>query len=138
MATKTDTKRNFSGGYGQESKSYRFTYSFAASGGDTADTFEMGETDGKFIVTKSLVHVTTACTSGGSAVVTIGTSGDPDAFMDATAGAVANLVDDDITADQAAGTNLVLASAETIELTIATADLTAGEISLYLEGYAAE
>ena len=137
MATKTETQRNISGGYAGEKVSYRFNYSFDASGGATADTFQLGVVDKKFIVTKSLVHVTTACTSGGSAVVTIGTGTDADAFMDATAGAVANLVDDDVTADQAAGTNLVLAADETIELAIATAALTAGDISLYLEGYAA-
>ncbi len=135
MATKTETKRNFSGGYGQETVSYRLRYSFGDSGGLTADTFELGEVDHKFLITRSVVHVTTAA-AGATAVVTIGVTGDTDAILDAAAGVVASLVDDYVVQDQAAGVGIVMASGDKILMNIATAALTAGEISVYIEGYA--
>ena len=73
----------------------------------------------------------TAC-AGATAVVTVGSStADPDAFMDATSGAVANLVDDFLVEETTA--QHVIPAAETIDLVIATADLTAGKVNVELQ-----
>lgn len=135
MATKTETKRDFSGGYAQESISYKLRYSFDESGGLAVDTFILGEAGQKFLVTRSVVHVTTTCV-GATAVVTIGVTGNADAIMDATAGVIANLVDDFVVQDQAAGVGIIMDLGDQVTMDITTADLTAGEISVYIEGYA--
>lgn len=141
MATQDELKQPWGGGSPGVHSSAEFTYDFAKLGGATADSFELGELSAKMVVTKSIVFVETACTSGGSAVVTIGydnsggETADPDAFLDATAGAVANLVDDDLTVDQAAGVNLALNSGTKITMAIATAALLTGRIRVILEGY---
>lgn len=135
MATKSETKRDFSGGYAGEKLSYKLRYSFGESGGLAADTFILGEVGQKFLVTSSVAHVTTTCV-GATAVVTIGVTGNADAIVDATAGAIANLAADFVVQDQAAGVGIIMDSGDQITMDVTTADLTAGEISVYIEGYA--
>lgn len=109
-----------------------FTYDFAKDTGAAA-TYSLGKFKHKTLVLQGTVFVETACTSGGLATVAIGTStADTDAFMDATSGAVANLVDDFVHAETAS-TRLVVAADETLDLVIATAALTAGKIKVVLE-----
>jgi hypothetical protein len=96
-------------------------------------TFSLAKFHRKTLVRSGIVFVETQCTSGGAATVIVGTSvADDDAFMDIASGAVGNLVDDFIVAETT-GVNLVVAADETLDLTIATADLTAGKIKVYLD-----
>lgn len=124
--------KTFGRGFSNERKFVKLTYDFANDGGAAADAVKLGTTDGKILVMDSVVHVETACTSGGSATVIVGVAGgDTDAFMDTTSGAVANLVDD-FCNQETAGQGVVLASGAAIHLDIATADLTAGKINVIL------
>jgi len=107
-------------------------YDFANDGG-AASTISLGKFEHKTLVLRGKVFVETACTSGGSATVIVGAStADVDAFLDATSGAVANLVDD-LVAVESTSENLVVAEDETLDLTIGTAALTAGKIKVILE-----
>jgi len=109
-----------------------FEYDFANDTG-AQGTYSLGKFGHKTLVRNGVVFVETACTSAGSATVAVGTStADDDAFLDATSGAVANLVDDAVLVETT-GTNLVVAADETLDLVIATADLTAGKIKVILE-----
>lgn len=112
----------------------RVTYDFAVDGGAVGalDLF----TANKDIVIKSFhAYVKTAGTSGGSATVSIGVTGATTAFVDATAGAVANL-----TANAVLGSAIAprrLAAGSKVLMTIGTAALTAGKIEVVLEYCAA-
>lgn len=111
----------------------KLTYDFANDGGATSDTYVIGTAGRKIAIMDAMVHVETACTSGGSATVSIGVSGgDVDAFLDTTSGAVANLVDD-FCEKETAGQKIVIADDGKIELVIGTAALTAGKINLYVK-----
>jgi hypothetical protein len=111
----------------------KLTYNFANDGGATTSTYRLAKTEGKMMVTKAVVQVETACTATAGAVVTIGAEGvDVDCFMDATAGALANLADD-YAVVQTAGQKVVIGSGDYITLYIATQALTAGKINLFLE-----
>jgi hypothetical protein len=110
-------------------------YDFANDGG-AAGTIVLGLTDKKILVLDSRVMVSTACTSGGSATVKIGTTADDDAFMDTTSGAVASLVADYVNTETA-GQNVVVASGQAINMVIGTAALTAGKIKVILRYMAA-
>lgn len=108
----------------------RVTYDFAVDGGAVGalDLF----TAGSDVVLKSFhAYVKTAATSGGSATVSIGVTGAATAFVDATAGAVANL-----TANAVLGSAITprrLASGSKVLMTIGTAALTAGKIEVVIE-----
>jgi len=107
-------------------------YDFANDTG-AQGTYWLGKFPHKCLVRNAIVFVETACTSGGSATVQIGTStADVDGFMDTTSGAVANLIDNAVITETA-GTNLVVAADEYIQLVIGTADLTAGKIKVIVE-----
>lgn len=111
----------------------KLTYDFANDGGATSDTYVIGTAGRKIAIMDAMVHVETACTSGGSATVSIGVSGgDVDAFLDVTSGAVANLVDD-FCEKETAGQKIVVAADGKIELVIGTAALTAGKINLLVK-----
>ena len=119
-------------GYTDQVYSKVFEYDFANDTG-AQGTYVMGLFKHKAIVLRSKVFVETACGSVGSATVAIGTSvADPDAFMDATSGAVASLIDDFLHVESTSE-NLVVAADETLDLIIATADLNAGKIKVILE-----
>lgn len=119
-------------GWGQQPYQVVLEYDFALDTGAKA-TYSLGKFSQKTLVKSGVVFVETACTSAGSATVAVGTStADPDGFLDATSGAVANLIDD-ATLVETTGTNLVVAADETLDLIIATADLTAGKIQVILE-----
>lgn len=118
--------------FGNEVKMAKLSYNFANDGGAAADTHDLGIAGGKIMIVHSRVHVTTAFTSGGSATVIIGVSGgDTDAFLDTTSGAVASLTDDSVH-QETTGQGIVLADGAVIRMDIATADLTAGALDLYV------
>ena len=119
-------------GYTNQVYSAVLEYDFAKDGG-AQGTFSLGKMTHKCVILRGRVFVETACTSAGSATVIVGAStADVDAFIDATSGAVANLVDN-ATFVETASEGLVVAANETIDLTIGTADLTAGKIKVFIE-----
>lgn len=125
--------KTFGRGFSNEVQMIKLTYDFARDAGESDDVIKLGTTNGKILVLQSYVHVETTCTSGGSATVIIGVaSGDVDAFLDITSGAVANLADDFVD-KETTGQGIVLASGAAIHFDIATADLTAGKVNLILE-----
>jgi len=112
----------------------RVVYSFPVDGG-ALGAYEIF-TANKDVVLKSFhAYVKTACTSAGSATVSIGVTGAATAFVDATAGAVANL-----TANAVLGAAIAprrLPAAASVIMTIGTAALTAGSIEVVVEYCAA-
>lgn len=112
----------------------RVVYDFAVDGGSVGALDLM--TAGADLVIKSAhAYVKTACTSGGSATVAFGITGSTTAFVDATAGAVANLTANAVLG--AAEPPIRLASGSKVLMTIGTAALTAGKIEFVIEYMAA-
>lgn len=121
--------------FSNEEFSQKLTYDFSSEGGATADTYRLGQVNKKCVLAECTVYVETAATSGGSAVVNIGVEGgDTDAMLDNTNGAVASLTAD-AAYQQAAAQGLVIDADGYITMSIATADLTAGKIHVWLSGY---
>lgn len=117
--------------FSNELKLERLVYDFAVDGGATGN-LDIGTASHDMVVVQAIVVVQTACTSGGSATVIIGAvSADPDAFLDITSGAVANLTAN-ATFIEATAASLRIASGDIIRLTIGTAALTAGKIEVQL------
>ena len=111
----------------------RVTYDFAKDAGGTG-ALDLITADGDMVVTQAYAVVKTACTSGGSATVIWGVDGDTNRFMDATAGAVANLVANAVIAPAAADlAPIKVASGGKVTMTIGTAALTAGKIEFVVE-----
>lgn len=109
-------------------------YDFAEDGGATG-ALDIFEASGDVVITHFHSYVMTAATSGGSATLKVGTSGDDDLFMTATQGAVANLTAAAAFMPLAVeGTPnalplpVKLASGSKIIQTIGTAALTAGKV----------
>ncbi len=123
--------KTFGRGFSNEVQTVKLTWNFATDGGLAADTFKMGTTDGKILVLVSMIHIEAACTgASGTAIIGI-KSGDTDAFMDITDGAVANLVDD-FCAKDTTGQGIVLDSGAVVLLDIATTNFTTGKINVFL------
>ncbi|RKY07151.1 MAG: hypothetical protein DRP56_06240 [Planctomycetota bacterium] len=112
-----------------------FTYDFDKHGGAVGAISVQGDgIPAGAIITSGVVHVKTACTSGGSATVSIGIATAADmlaatAVASLTANALLDVVPD------GTATNMVrLTSADnTAIFTVATAALTAGKIVLAVE-----
>jgi hypothetical protein len=118
-------------GFSNEVQLAKFTYNFANDTGAQA-TYTLGTFTDKVMITNAIVQVETAC-AGATATVTIGLAGtDVDCFLTTAHGAVASLTDD-ATFKETAGQLIVVPDNETISCTIATADLTAGKINLFIE-----
>lgn len=83
------------------------------------------------VIHKAHIKVKTAFTSGGSATLIIGTSGDTDAVLASTA--VAALTAPQVSAGAAASLDLYVAADETILSTIGTAAMTAGKLTVVME-----
>lgn len=136
MATQTSNQlKKFGGGLAGERFSAKLVYDFAVDGGEADDAIRIGTAAANCIITEAYWHVETAFVSGGSATVAIGIeSGDVDAFMDTTSGAVANLTDNAV-GSESAGQGLYVAAGSNILFDIATVDMTAGKMALYISGY---
>lgn len=125
----------------------RVVYDFAADGGATGALTLF--TAGADIVVKSFhALVKTACTSGGSATVICGVTGDTDAFVTTTTGAVANLTANALLQPVVVLTEGTpntaafplprrMASGDIVSMTIGTAALTAGKIEFVISYCAA-
>lgn len=128
MASVTDAK---TGGPGFENQVeyHRVVYDFAADGGGVASK-DLFTCDKSCAIVSAVVHVLTACTSGGSATVEIGTTDDANAIMTTTTGAVANLVADFTTGG--AALPAWLDASDKVVMTIGTAALTAGKLEVIM------
>lgn len=126
--------KNIGPEFKNEVKLERVVYDFSADGGAVGalDLFTAGS---DIVIKAAHAYVKTACTSGGSATVAYGITGSTTAFVDATAGAVANLTANAVLG--AAEPPVRLASGSKVLMTIGTAALTAGKIEFVIEYCAA-
>ena len=119
-------------GLNEDSRIEYLEYDFSKDTG-AQGTYWLGKFQHKALIKSAVVFVETACTSGGSATVAVGTTtADPDGFLDATSGAVANLIDDAALTETTAA-NLVVAANEYVIFVIGGADLTAGKVKVIIE-----
>jgi hypothetical protein len=124
--------KTIGGGFSNEVQHVKLTYDFAEDGGATADTVRLATFGRKVVITDAVVQVETACTSGGSATVTIGLqTADADCFLTTAAGAVAALTDD-ACFKTTAGQAIVAPADEYVSVAIGTAALTAGKVNVFL------
>lgn len=119
-------------GFGNAPELYRFTYDFAKDAG-AQGALTIMTAGSALVLLNAWVTVKTAVTSGGSATVIWGTNGDTDKFLTTTGGAKANLTAAvSLFPPAIEGTPNVLSipwqmvAADTLVMTIGTADLTAG------------
>jgi len=121
--------KTFSAGFTGESKRVGLIYDFAQDGGAyNGKVYILGTISGKVLIEKVIVRVITAATSDGSATVIVGHTDNNDAYVDATAGAVANLAVDAVAAAATTSVPMVLGNGKQITMTIGTADLKTGKI----------
>lgn len=115
--------------WGPQTEELEFIYDFSKDAGATGalDIFTAKE---GLIIKKAYLVVETTCTSGGSATVSVGKSGDAAGVVGSTA--VASL---SAGAGVAGVTNLAyaLAADDVVKMTIGTAALTAGKIRIRLD-----
>lgn len=137
MATVTSAGlKKFGDAFSNERWFKKLTYDFASDGGESDDVIRIGQASAKCVVVESRVVVETAATSGGSATVAIGVEGgDVDAILDISDGAVANLTADAVLYDVITAEGFVMDADEWIIFDIATADLTAGKVHVYISGF---
>ena len=102
-------------------------YDFAKDGGATGQ-LDLAIVPEACVLIDGYVKVDTTCTSGGSATVIVGRTGDTDAVMTVTTGAVANLTAGAVIAGDAAAKHKKLAANDVLSMTIGTAALTAGKL----------
>lgn len=107
----------------------RVTYDFSVDGG-AVGALDLFTASADLVIKYVHIYVKTACTSGGSATVAVGVTGATTAYVDATAGAVANL---SANAVMGTATPKRVASGNKVLLTIGTAALTAGKIEVVVE-----
>ncbi len=118
-------------------RTYRVVYDFSELGGAIAAlTLKNDDADAITIpagcITGARTNVTTAMTSGGSATVKLGITGNDDAFLAATAYNDAGFADEKMTAANAE-LPLKTTSAVSVLATVATAALTAGVFDLHID-----
>lgn len=132
-------KRKYLGGqFSKEEETVRVVYDFSVDAGATG-ALDIFEATADVVITHFHAYVKTTATSGGSATLIVGVTGDTDAFVTLAGGAVANLTANALL--QAAvvlteGTPNTaafplprrLASGDKILQTIGTAALTAGKV----------
>lgn len=117
-----------------EAKVLKGDYDFAIDGGAVGN-YDLVTLPDNFVVTDVDVRVTTALTSGGTPVVTFGNVADADGYIADIGAASAGL-----TAGAGAllsGKHLVLAADDKVTMSVSTAALTAGALSVYVRGYQA-
>jgi hypothetical protein len=116
--------------WGPEVETLEFVYDFAKDGG-AIGAYDLVKLKDRSVVRAAYMEVDTACTSGGSATVSIGPSTSVAALVAATA--VASLTANASIDGASIGTTLAVAPDAVIVLDIATAALTAGKIRVRLE-----
>lgn len=116
--------------WGNEREYMEVMYDFAVDGG-AVGALDLFTADEACVVKLAEMHVKTACTSGGSATVSCGKSGDLTGMIGATA--VASLTADAVILGAALDASHVLAAGNVVQMDIATAALTAGKIRFVFE-----
>lgn len=104
-------------------------YDFAVDGGATTSTYNLVKVPVGYVITEAYAHVTTACTSGGSATVIMGQTSDTDSIIESVA--VASLTENSI--HSLAAKRYAATGENNILMTIGTAALTAGVIELWVK-----
>lgn len=121
--------KTFGAGFTGETKRVGLVYDFTQDGGAySGKVYILGTISGKVLIEKVIARVVTAATSDGSATVIVGHTDNDDCFVDATAGAVANLAIDKVAAAATTSVPLILGDGKKITMTIGTADLKTGKI----------
>jgi hypothetical protein len=123
---------------GAQAKHLIFEYDFADLGGaqgaitltDTADAAQTIPDNA--LVTRAYLEAITSPTSGGSATIMLGITGDTDAFIAATAYDNAVYVAEALT-ELTAAIPVKTSAAVSVIATVATADLTAGKFRIHVE-----
>lgn len=112
-----------------------FEYDFAMDGGAVGALAMRGDKlPNDAVITSGMIHVNTACTSGGAATVTMGVETAVDVRAStAVAALTANALLDTVPVGTAATAIRTTAGGKGVTLTIGTAALTAGKITLALE-----
>lgn len=119
----------------------QYVYDFAVDGG-AVSTISLSGKAGvlslplKAVIKSLTIHVVTACTSGGSATVSLGNTASATAYMAATA--VASLTLDSIQTTAGVPNVINAANEQDMTLSIAVAALTAGKIEVHVEYYEGE
>jgi hypothetical protein len=105
-------------------------YDFAQDGGSVG-ALDVMTAQADMVVHNIIAKVKTLCTSGGSATVSLGKSGDAAGLMGSTA--VASLTAGAVIDQASIGSGYKLAEDEVVQMEIGTAALTAGKIVFVME-----
>lgn len=116
--------------YGGSSELVEIVYDFAVDGGSVA-ALDVLKLKADSIVSRAWFVVLTTCTSGGSATVSLGKSGDAAGIIGATA--VASLTAGAVIYGSTPDASNTMAADAVVQLDIATAALTAGKIKVIME-----
>lgn len=107
-------------------------YDFANDGGSIG-VLDLFTAPVKMVVHQAYLKVVSTCTSADAAVLEVGIkAGDTDALIGATAGAVANLVEDAVLKGETTSVGLFLDAGDVIAMEISAFALTAGKFKLVL------
>lgn len=106
------------------------TYDFSVDAGATG-ALDLMTAASALVITDAKIFVDTACTSAGSATVSVGKSGDAAGIVAATA--VASLTAGASIDSVAGAENYKLAAGDVVQVAIAVAALTAGKFRIVLE-----
>lgn len=128
MATLVSYRENRA--WGPMVEEMEFVYDFAKDGGATG-ALDVVKVKDACVLRNAYYKVNTACTSGGSATVSLGKSGDAAGIVAATA--VASLTAGAVIDSASIGTGYKLAADDVVQLSIGTAALTAGKITVVIE-----
>jgi hypothetical protein len=108
-----------------------FTYDFAEDGG-AVGALKLGDLTEDVIIHRAWLKVSTACTSGGSATVSVGLdSGTGAELIGSTA--VGSLTEHAVIDEAASPLNVYVAKDDALSINIGTAALTAGKFEVVLE-----
>src|SRR3990167_730952 len=115
--------------FGNEEGFVKLVYDFSVDGGAySGNTYRLGLTSHKILITQAVIHVETAVV-GTSSTVSMGTTTASTVLLSSVA--EATLVDDYVVAT-AGAQGEVVPSGDYITMTIGTANLTAGKINVFL------
>ncbi len=119
--------------WGNQLSIEKLVYDFATDDMTAANDVKLGSFDTKQILVSSWVYVNTAFTSGGAATLQLGLTSDTNCIL--AAAAVATLTADSIQGNITAGEGFMspVAATDFVVGDVATADMTAGKCTIYLQ-----
>jgi hypothetical protein len=120
--------KTLAAGFTGETKRVGLIYDFAQDGGAyNGNVYILGEIEGTVLIERVIVRTLTTVVGNNSTVI-VGHTDNDDAFVDATAGAEANLVENTVAAAATTSIPMILVDGKKIIMKIGTANLTAGKI----------